>query len=83
VAAVPRWHNLLYWRLRYLRLLFIEGQMATAAKVIGCAELNQKATVAPYNLPGIYRGKSSSHQKVGVARASKTQEPNAWFQSHA
>ena len=45
--------------------------MAAAAKIVRCAELNQKATVAPYNLPGINRGKISSHQQVGVARAGK------------
>jgi hypothetical protein len=82
VAAVPRWHNLLYWRFRYLRLLFIEGQMAAAAKVIRCAKLNQKATVAPYNLPGIYRGKSSSHQRWELPELANP-GTNAWFQSHA
>ena len=43
--------------------------------------MNQKASVATYNLPGVDRGKSSGHLLVGVARAGKTQEPNAWFQS--
>jgi hypothetical protein len=45
--------------------------MAAAAKIVRCAELNQKATVAPYNLPGINRGKISSHEQMGVARAGK------------
>jgi hypothetical protein len=51
--------------------------MATTAKIIGRAELNQKASVATYNLPGVDRGKSSGHLLVGVARAGNTQEPNA------
>jgi hypothetical protein len=53
--------------------------VATPAKVIGCAKLNEKAVVATNDLPGINRGKSGGHLQVGVARAGKTQEPNARF----
>ena len=48
-------------RLGYLWLLFIERQVAATAEIIGCAKLNEKTAVAPYNLPGIDRGKSSGH----------------------
>lgn len=50
-------------------LFFIQRNVASPAKVIGCAKLNQKAMVAPDNLPGIDRGKISGHLQVGVARA--------------
>jgi len=42
--------------LRHLGLIFIEREVATAAKIVGCTELNQKAAVATYNFPGINRG---------------------------
>lgn len=61
MAAMRRRHQLWRWRLHNFRLLFVQGQMAPAAETVRCAELNQKATVAPYNLPGIDRGKSSGH----------------------
>ena len=79
MAAVCRRHHLRHGRFYNFGLLFVERDMATPAKIIGCAKLNQKAMVAPDNLPGIDRGKSSGHSKVGVARAGKTQEPNAEF----
>jgi hypothetical protein len=46
--------------------------MAAAAKIVGSAKLNQQAAVATNNFPGINRGKSGSHEQVGVARAGKT-----------
>jgi len=71
VAAVRSGYQLRRRRLHNLWLFFIQRYMASPAKVIGCAKLNQKAMVAPDNLPGIDRGKISGHLQVGVARADK------------
>ena len=56
VAAVRRRNELRRRRLHNFRLLFVERNVATTAKVIGCAELNQKTVIAPNNFPGINRG---------------------------
>ena len=69
MAAVRSRYELRRRRLYNLWLFFIQRNVASPAKVIGCAKLNQKAMVAPDNLPGIYRGKISGHLQVGVARA--------------
>jgi len=79
VAAVCRRHHLRHGRFYNFGLLFVERDVASPAKIIGCAKLNEKAVVAPDDLPGINRGKSGGHLQVGVARAGKTQEPNARF----
>jgi hypothetical protein len=69
VAAVRSGYKLRRRRLYDFWLFFIQRNVASPAKVIGCAKLNQKAMVAPDNLPGIDRGKISGHLQVGVARA--------------
>ena len=69
MAAVRRRHELRRRRLDDFGLFFIQRNVASPAKVVGCAKLNQKAMVAPYDLPGIDRGKISGHLQVGVARA--------------
>lgn len=69
MAAVRRRYELRRRRLYDFWLFFIQRNVASPAKVIGCAKLNQKAMVASYDLPGIYRGKISGHLQVGVARA--------------
>jgi hypothetical protein len=58
-------------------VLFIQRNAAAPAKIIRCAKLNEKAMVAPDNLPGIDRGKIRGHLQVGVARAGKTRELSA------
>jgi hypothetical protein len=83
VAAVRSRYELRRRRLYNLWLFFIQRNVASPAKVIGCAKLNQKAMVAPDNLPGIDRGKISGHLQVGVARADSTQELIVEFQLHA
>ncbi len=80
MAAVCRRNHLRHGHFYNFGLLFVERDVAAPAKIIGCAKLNEKAVVAPNDLPGIDRGKSSGHLQVGVARAGKTQEPNAEFQ---
>ena len=80
MAAVRRWYKLRRRRLYNFGLFFIQRDVASPAEVIGCAKLNQKAMVAPYNFPGIDRGKISGHLQVGVARAGKTRNPTHEFQ---
>ena len=75
MAAVRRWNQLGHRHFDNFWLLFVERNTAAPAKTIGCAKLNQKAMVAPDNLPGIDRGKSSGHLQVGVARAGKPRNP--------
>jgi hypothetical protein len=56
MTTMRRRHELRCWRLDDFRLLFIETQMAAAAKIVRCTELNEKATIASNNFPGINRG---------------------------
>jgi hypothetical protein len=77
VAAVRRWNKVRHRCFDNFGFLFVERDVATPTKIIGCAKLNQKTMVAPDNFPGVDRGKISGHLQVGVARAGKTQEPNA------
>jgi hypothetical protein len=59
--------------------VLIERTTATAAETIGCSELNQQATVATDNFPGIYRGKSCSHL-VWEGQSQLSLEPKTKFQ---
>lgn len=49
-------HQLRGWRLHNLGLLFVQGEMAAPAKIVSGAKLDEQATVATYNFPGINRG---------------------------
>src|SRR5438270_13227335 len=66
---VRRHHLRPLWGGDNRRFVLVEGRAAASAKVIGCTELNEQATVASDNFPGVDRGESCSHQVLGVARA--------------
>jgi hypothetical protein len=42
--------------LHNLRLLLVQREMAAPAKIVRGAKLDEQATIATYNFPGINRG---------------------------
>ena len=49
-------YQLRRWSLHNLGLLFVQGEMAAPAKIVSGAKLDEQATIATYNFPGINRG---------------------------
>jgi hypothetical protein len=73
------WHHLGRRRSRdYLGLIFIQGGVAAAAKIVTGTELNQQAAITTNDFSRIDWGKSGGHLRCGRARAgfSLTEQPN-------
>ena len=56
MAAMCCRHQLRYGRLHNLGLLFVQGEMAAPTQIVRGSKLDEQATVATYNFPGINRG---------------------------